>query len=93
MLCYFFLKQRWLNYIKNSFYFDYGLKFWLKSVVYTFLIQTAYYFAEKYLIEYYTRYIFNYFSYSLYTLSFKLTNNKLAVVTTLTVLNVIVAVV
>ena len=60
-------------------------------MVYTFLIQTAYFFAEKYVIEYYTRYVFNYFSYSVYTLAFKLTNNKLAVITTLIVVNTTVA--
>lgn len=66
---------------------DYGLKFALKAAVYSFLINTAYFFAEKYLIEYNTRYVFNYFSYAFYTLALKLTSNKLLVFTTLTVLN------
>ena len=92
MLAYFFIKQRWANYFKNSFYLDYGLKFWLKSVVYSFLIQTAYFFAEKYVIEYYTRFVFNYLSYSTYKIAFSLSNNKLAVVTVFAVINVIIAI-
>lgn len=87
MLNYFFLKQRWTNYIKNNFYFDYGLKFSLKSTVYNLLIHTAYFFAEKYLIEYSTRYIFNYFSYTFYKLALRLDNNKLLVYTTLIAIN------
>lgn len=91
MLTYFFIKQHFVNYVKNNFYFDYGFKFFLKSIVYTFLINTAYFFAEKYLIEYPTRYIFNYISYSFYSLAFKLTSNKLAVFTTLITMNFIIA--
>ena len=90
MLSYFFIKQRWLNYVKNSFYLDYGLKFILKSTVYTFLIHTAYFFAEKYIIEYSTRYVFNYFSYRFYTLAFRLTHAKLAVFTVLAAANMLV---
>lgn len=60
MLCYFFLKQRGVNYIKNNFYFDYGLKLAARSFTYNFLIQLAFFFAEKYIIEYYTRFCFNY---------------------------------
>lgn len=60
MLGYYFLKQVGINYIKNSFYLDYGLKLAAKVVVYNFLIQLAFFFAEKYIIEYYTRYSFNY---------------------------------
>lgn len=91
MLSYFFIKQRWLNYVKNSFYLDYGLKFFLKSTVYTFLIHTAYFFAEKYMIEYSTRYVFNYFNYRFYTLAFELTHSKLAVFTVLAAANLLVA--
>lgn len=60
MLSYFFLKQRGVNYIKNNFYFDYGLKLATKVMVYNVLIQLAFFFAEKYIIEYYTRFSFNY---------------------------------
>jgi hypothetical protein len=69
---------------------DYGLKFALKASVYSFLINTAYFFAEKYLIEYNTRYIFNYFSYSFYTLALKLTSSKLLVFTTLAIINFLI---
>lgn len=60
MLGYFFLKQRYVNFIKNNFYFDYGLKFLARATVYNLLIQTAFFFAEKFIIEYFTRYSFNY---------------------------------
>lgn len=60
MLSYFFLKQRGVNYIKNSFYFDYGLKLASRVLVYNVLVQLAFFFAEKYIIEYYTRFSFNY---------------------------------
>jgi hypothetical protein len=60
MLGYYFLKQSGTNYIKNNFYFDYGLKLATKTAVYNVLIQLAFFFAEKYIIEYYTRYSFNY---------------------------------
>lgn len=73
--------------MKNNFYFDYGLKFVLRSAVYNFLIHTAYFFAEKYMIEYPTRYVFNYFSARFYTIAFSLHNNKLLVFTTLAALN------
>ena len=60
MLSYFFLKQRYVNYIKNNFYFDYFTKMLAKAIVYNVFIQLSFFFAEKYLIEYYTRYSFNY---------------------------------
>ena len=60
MLSYYFLKQSGINFIKSSFYFDYGLKLLARVVVYNLLIQLAFFFAEKYIIEYYTRYSFNY---------------------------------
>jgi hypothetical protein len=60
MLSYYFLKQRGTNYIKNNFYFDYGLKLTARVLVYGVLVQLAFFFAEKYIIEYYTRFSFNY---------------------------------
>lgn len=93
MLNYFFLKQRWVNYIKNNLYFDYGLKFFIKACVYNLLIQTAYFFAEKYIIEYNTRFIFNYFSYAFYRIAFDLNNNKLLVITSLSAINLAIVLV
>lgn len=90
VLNYFFLKQRWVNYVKNSLYFDYGLKFALKSGVYALLIQLAYFFAEKYIIEYNTRYLFNYFSYAFYKTALRLDNNRLLIFATLGILNIAV---
>ena len=75
MLSYFFLKQKYVNYIKNNFYLDYGLKFLTKVFVYNVSIQLAFFFAEKYLIEYYTRFMFNYFSISTNKLALRL-NSK-----------------
>jgi hypothetical protein len=60
MLSYYFLKQAGINYIKNNFYLDYALKLLTKVFVYNVLVQLAFFFAEKYIIEYYTRYSFNY---------------------------------
>lgn len=60
MLSYFFLKQKYNNYIKNNFFLDYVTKIIARVIVYNVLIQLAYFFAEKFMIEYYTRYIFNY---------------------------------
>ena len=34
MLGYFFIKQRFINFFKNNFYFDYGIKFISKKIIY-----------------------------------------------------------
>lgn len=60
MLNYIFFKQRVINYIKNNFFLDFGLKLLTKIFVYNILIHLSFFFAEKFLIEYFTRYIFNY---------------------------------
>ncbi len=60
MLGYFFLKQKYTNFIKNNFYFDYCTKFLAKVLVYNIFIQLSFFFAEKFIIEYFTRYSFNY---------------------------------
>lgn len=62
MLGYIFLKQKYVNYIKNNFFLDYRLKFLTITITYNMLINLAFFFAEKYIIEYYTRYVFNYTS-------------------------------
>lgn len=74
MLGYFFLKQRYINFIKNNFYFDYGLKFLAKAITYNVLIQTAFFFAEKFIIEYFTRYSFNYSAIALNKVSLSLSH-------------------
>ena len=43
------------------------------------------------MIEYSTRYVFNYFSYTFYTLAFQLTHSRLAVFTVLAAANLAVA--
>lgn len=60
MLSYFFIKAKSTNYIKNNFFMDYGYKFLIKSFTYNVYIQMSFFFAEKFMIEYFTRYIFNY---------------------------------
>lgn len=74
MLGYFFLKQKYINFIKNNFYFDYGLKFLAKAIAYNLLIQTAFFFAEKFIIEYFTRYSFNYSAIALNKVSLSLSH-------------------
>lgn len=72
MLSYFFIKQKFNNYIKNNFYLDYGLKFIAKIFVYNVYVQLSFFFAEKFIIEYYTRFMFNYFAVSTNSISLKL---------------------
>lgn len=60
MLNYALLKQRSLNFIKSNFYFDYGIKQLSRAFLHNFLIQLAFFFAEKFVIEYYSRFSFNY---------------------------------
>ena len=64
MLNYLILKQSGINYFKNGFYLDYKLRYFSKTIVYKVLINLAFFFAEKYLIEFNTKFIFNYFSYT-----------------------------
>ena len=59
-MSFFFLKIRGVNFFKNGMYLDHFLKILIKNFVYNFFIYTAYFFAEKYLIEFNTRYLFNY---------------------------------
>lgn len=91
MLDYFFLKLRWVNYIKNNFYFDFGLKFVVISFVYNIYINLAYFFAEKYIIEYNTRYAFNYTALLFYKSAFRLDSKKLFFYTAVFFLNIAVA--
>ena len=59
MLNFIFLKNKFQNFIKNNGMFDFFLKALSKLYVYNVLIYLAFFFAEKYLIEFNTRYIFN----------------------------------
>lgn len=77
MLDYFFLKQRYTNFIKNNFYFDYYVKFLTKVFVYNVFIQLSFFFAEKFIIEYFTRYSFNYTAIALNKLSLSLSHRYL----------------
>lgn len=72
MLSYFFIKQKFSNYVKNNFYLDYGLKFIAKVFVYNVYIQLSFFFAEKFIVEYYTRFMFNYFAVSVNPIVLKL---------------------
>ena len=75
MLGYFFIKQRFINYFKNNFYFDYGIKFISKKIIYNINIKLSFFFAEKYIIEYYTKYVFNYSALIINKNFFKINNN------------------
>lgn len=78
MLNFFFLKLVYINYIKNNFYLDYALKFIISTFVYQVYVNIAYFFAEKYIIEYSTKYVFNYTSLMFYKSAHTLNNAKLA---------------
>lgn len=67
VLNFFFLKKKTINFIKNGFFLDYGLKKFIKKFIYAVYVKLAYFFAEKYLIEYNTKLIFNFFSYKFFT--------------------------
>ena len=58
MLNFWLLKQLTINYLKNNWFFDYILKMYIKLTVYNILIYLGFFFAEKYLIEYNTKYVF-----------------------------------
>lgn len=62
MLNFIFLKKKIINFFKNGFFLDYGLKIIIKNYIYNFYIKLSYFFAEKYLIEYNTKLIFNFFT-------------------------------
>ena len=89
MLNFFFLKLTYINYIKNNFYLDYGLKFIISSFVYQIYINLSYFFSEKYIIEYGTRYVFNYISLMFYKNAHMLNNTKLTSYSLLFTLNIL----
>lgn len=89
MLNFFFLKLIYSNYFKNNFYLDYALKFIISTFVYQVYINIAYFFAEKYIIEYSTRYIFNYGSLMFYKSAYTLNNAMLASYLLLFTLNIL----
>lgn len=66
MLSYSVLKQTTINQCKNGFYFDYYLRRLVKLFVYNVYNNLAFVFAEKYMLEYTTKYVFNYMTYKWY---------------------------
>ena len=88
MLSFFFLKQRYTNYVKNNFFLDYGLKYLAKIFVYNVHIQLAYFFAEKFMIEYFTRYAFNYTGLAASRSIFNLSHSFMGYYLTLAAINV-----
>lgn len=66
VLSYVVLKQYIMNFAKNGFYFDYYLRRLARIFVYNVYIQLAFFFAEKYIIENGSKFIFNYLSYRWY---------------------------
>lgn len=52
-----------INFFKNGWFGDFFLKYITKMFVYNIYIYLAYFFAEKYIIEFNTKYIFNYIIY------------------------------
>lgn len=59
MLNFTILKIKFQNFIKNNGLVDFFFKNFSKLFVYNFSIYLAFFFAEKYLIEFTTRYIYN----------------------------------
>jgi hypothetical protein len=48
-------------FFKNNFYLDFFLKKLVNKFINTIFISTFFFFAEKYIIEFNSRYVFNYF--------------------------------
>jgi hypothetical protein len=63
MLNNFFLKSKFINFFKNNFYLDYLIKLIFKKFLYNTYIYLGFFFAEKFIIEYNTKYIYNYVIY------------------------------
>ena len=64
MLNFYFLKKSFINFIKNNLYLDFFLKKILKKFIYNVFIYLGFFFAEKYLIEWNTKYLYIYTIYS-----------------------------
>lgn len=59
LLVFFFLKNKFQNFIKNGGLVDFLLKRCSKLHTYNVLIGLSFFFAEKYMIEFTTRYLYN----------------------------------
>lgn len=59
LLGFFFLKNKFQNFIKNNGLIDFLLKQCSKLYIYSVLISLSFFFAEKYMIEFTTRYLYN----------------------------------
>lgn len=59
LLGFFFLKNKFQNFIKNGGLVDFLLKYFSKLYIYNALINLSFFFAEKYMIEFTTRYLYN----------------------------------
>lgn len=77
MLNNFFLKIKYINFFKNNLYFDYVLKFFFKKLIYNIFIYLGFFFAEKFLIEYNTKYLYIYLTYKFLNFFKKLQFNNL----------------
>ena len=55
--------MKFINFIKNNFFNDYLLKLISLKYMYNIYIYLGYFFAEKYIIEVNTRYIFQWILY------------------------------
>jgi hypothetical protein len=88
MLNYGFLKIYVINFLKNGYYWDYLLRSASRKIIYRYLISLAFFFAEKYLIEYNTKFIFNYITYILTKNIIKMHSRRLSFLVILAFLNI-----
>lgn len=92
MLSFFFLKIRNINFLKTGLYLDYCLRVLSKIFTYNLFIYTAYFFAEKYLIEFNTRYVFNYTVTLFNQTTLKFSQNRSYVYLILFLINILVVI-
>lgn len=72
-----FLKMKYVNFFKNGCYLDFSLKLVLKKFVYNIFIFLGFFFAEKYMIEWNTKYMYVYLIYNFSNFFKNLTNHNM----------------
>lgn len=88
MLNFIFLKKKSQNFIKNNGLVDFFLKRVSFMYVYNVYIHLAFFFSEKYLIEFTTKYVFNWIVLNSFTVVKKLQWSNLYVYLYLICLNI-----
>lgn len=93
MLNNFFIKLKFINFFKNNFFYDYFIKIIVKKNIYNLFIYLGFFFAEKFLIEYNTKYIFIYLTYTFLNFFKKLNFNTMYINIFVILLNIILLII